>query len=557
MSALKRQRTSRPHARASLVTCPLCGRVLPSSRINSHVDACLPSASTAPIGASGGALDTDAHGLPHADDPLDTSTDAEQPRASEATAWCAAADSRDAEQRDRATCAVADPTVTEPHAAADPLNDGGDGGLGIGRSRNAATAPSALAQLRAPGGARLVGGARLSDAEFAIQCPAALVVRRVLPAALADELLREMLAAAPRWDAATWWVAGRASVAMRRSRSFALSAEEGEGAPAPAARAADSEDGDGAEDGGDDGGGEDGGGGDGTDRSVAARRRRRRPSPPSRALRDAAARVCAVVAARCRQGGGPWTPTYALANAYADEHDKVPGGGLAPAAGGAGRSIGARPWSAMAPSSRESFGAVPLSSLEFAGPRRIIVVHGPSLQHRSPPSLSPTATRLRRPMPVGTAIGRQVGLHTDDLSKLGPRPLVAALSLGATRPFHLKRRAPADREGAGGGGGGGPAGERAADEDRGGGGGGGGRALFEVPLPHNSLLILRPGGRCVVSTLLRHKGVVSSPLIFCFVCGLEPLLPHIARGWATDLSLCRQARWRTGSTACPPARPRG
>ena len=52
-----------------------------------------------------------------------------------------------------------------------------------------------------------------------------------------------------------------------------------------------------------------------------------------------------------------------------------------------------------------------------------------------------------------------------------PRPLVAALGLGATRPFHLKRRGPPRR-----GGGGRPA----APGRR-------GERTFEVPVPHNSL----------------------------------------------------------------------
>lgn len=61
----------------------------------------------------------------------------------------------------------------------------------------------------------------------------------------------------------------------------------------------------------------------------------------------------------------------------------------------------------------------------------------------------------------------KVGLHSDGLTSLGPRPLVAGLSLGAQRPFQLKPRP------------GSPGGERWKG--------------VEVLLPHNSLLIMKPG----------------------------------------------------------------
>ena len=95
---------------------------------------------------------------------------------------------------------------------------------------------------------------------------------------------------------------------------------------------------------------------------------------------------------------------------------------------------------------------------------------------------------------------QHVGFHSDFLLELGPRPIIAGLSLGATRPFRLKRQqmplpppppttttAPPS------------AGKGALDDGGGGSGGGSGGGVgtaaaavrsVSVPMPHNSVCIM-------------------------------------------------------------------
>jgi alkylated DNA repair dioxygenase AlkB len=154
-------------------------------------------------------------------------------------------------------------------------------------------------------------------AELAAACPVVQLVRGVLPPGLADALLLELVAAAPRWPQSEWWVQGARHIAARRTVVYPLPAQ----AELPR------------------GNGE---------RPEPEYKQSAADPPPS--LAAAAAVVEAAVAAHSRAGSGAWRPTYALANSYLDG-------------------------------------------------------------------------------------GEKVGLHSDGLTSLGPRPLVAGLSLGAARPF--------------------------------------------------------------------------------------------------------------------------
>ncbi|KAI8923578.1 hypothetical protein BC831DRAFT_403579 [Entophlyctis helioformis] len=65
-----------------------------------------------------------------------------------------------------------------------------------------------------------------------------------------------------------------------------------------------------------------------------------------------------------------------------------------------------------------------------------------------------------------------VGGHTDKLTYIGPRPVIASLTLGATRTFRVRRNGHANANGTGAGSGGGQ--------------------TYDLLLPHNSLLIMFP-----------------------------------------------------------------
>ncbi|MGJ7901608.1 alpha-ketoglutarate-dependent dioxygenase AlkB family protein [Lysobacter sp. 1R34A] len=77
--------------------------------------------------------------------------------------------------------------------------------------------------------------------------------------------------------------------------------------------------------------------------------------------------------------------------------------------------------------------------------------------HPWPAALTPIRERLTRELGVGFNSvlanryrdGRDaMGWHSDDERELGPRPLIASLSLGATRRFALKHRRRAELKGA-------------------------------------------------------------------------------------------------------------
>lgn len=63
-----------------------------------------------------------------------------------------------------------------------------------------------------------------------------------------------------------------------------------------------------------------------------------------------------------------------------------------------------------------------------------------------------------------------VGYHSDFLLSLGPRPVIAGLALGATRTFRLRKRTSSDAG----------AGDKTA-------------VVIDVPVPHNSLLVMDAG----------------------------------------------------------------
>lgn len=105
-----------------------------------------------------------------------------------------------------------------------------------------------------------------------------------------------------------------------------------------------------------------------------------------------------------------------------------------------------------------------------------------------------------------------MGLHSDRLTPLGPLPIIASLSLGATRTFRLHRRqllASQDRRGGGAGSLTGAAALPSSAEAAGGSGGTvralaavagavggaagtGAPSRVDIPLPHNSLLLMWP-----------------------------------------------------------------
>ena len=76
-----------------------------------------------------------------------------------------------------------------------------------------------------PPRAWLVGGPNLLAAELAAACPVVQLVRGVLPPGLADALLLELVAAAPRWPQSEWWVQGARHIAARRTVVYPLPAQ--------------------------------------------------------------------------------------------------------------------------------------------------------------------------------------------------------------------------------------------------------------------------------------------------------------------------------------------
>lgn len=183
-----------------------------------------------------------------------------------------------------------------------------------------------------------------------------------------------------------------------------------------------------------------------------------------------------------------------------------------------------------------------------------------------------------------------VGPHSDRLSKLGPCPIIASLSLGAARTFRLHRQQrlqlPSLEGGAGSSSGGGAAAAAAAVAA------GAGYERVDVELPHNSLLVMWPpcqeawkhearlrGGRLgLVSQTERQQpgcraGWPPSPAGTCrcspapcrrFLCPqrqvpktLQPLRRHPTAG-STRLNLTfrrLKPEWEARAPACACGRP--
>lgn len=85
-----------------------------------------------------------------------------------------------------------------------------------------------------------------------------------------------------------------------------------------------------------------------------------------------------------------------------------------------------------------------------------------------------------------------VGAHSDRLTALGPAPIIASLSLGATRTFRLHRQQRLHLPGSGAAGGGSSAGIEHGHDSCSAAAAGADLTRVDVELPHNSLCIMWP-----------------------------------------------------------------
>lgn len=95
---------------------------------------------------------------------------------------------------------------------------------------------------------------------------------------------------------------------------------------------------------------------------------------------------------------------------------------------------------------------------------------GKKLKHQSPLRWRPNAAFLN----CYAGPQESVGWHSDQLTYLGPRPVIGSLSLGVAREFRVRRILPRDSEG----------GKPVSDADADAGG------QISIHLPHNSLLVM-------------------------------------------------------------------
>ncbi|KAI9794466.1 MAG: hypothetical protein M1833_000379 [Piccolia ochrophora] len=99
---------------------------------------------------------------------------------------------------------------------------------------------------------------------------------------------------------------------------------------------------------------------------------------------------------------------------------------------------------------------------------------GKKLRYQSPRQWIPNAAFVN----CYDGGGESVGFHSDQLTYLGPRPIIGSLSLGVSREFRIRKVIPRDRAGH-------ASGDRKNDDAR-----ADAEGQISVHLPHNSLLVM-------------------------------------------------------------------
>ncbi|KKK20819.1 hypothetical protein P175DRAFT_0150140 [Aspergillus ochraceoroseus IBT 24754] len=127
---------------------------------------------------------------------------------------------------------------------------------------------------------------------------------------------------------------------------------------------------------------------------------------------------------------------------------------------------------------------------------RDVYPDGKKLKYQSPRAWVPNAAFVN----CYDGPAESVGYHSDELTYLGPRPVIGSLSLGVQREFRVRRIVPREEDpGVEGGDAGAGAGDDDDDDDREEATAGGGSAAemrghsqgqISIALPHNSLLIM-------------------------------------------------------------------